>query len=335
MKCDKTKHVISTIYTFDNTITYFLAHEEMNYKDRDIKINYGIYYTDTKTNVVPKLIDSCIVTGSRNRFDSKKCFSFQGLEDTYESIKTQLDFNPYFISISPYLIKYENQNFQYTENKGTFLKIKSLHIKMSYKIARMLQEYKLYKFNTCYARLVPYVINPDNSLAFEDFKPYSLKYIFSYVEPKWKWTSTSNLSYKKISELLYDTLVLRVFYDINNIKYAFYIKITNENILTPRIDGKFTNFLTLQKSCEEFVCNNVNDDICKQLNFNNNASELQIVLKTITTVLFNDYTCLDHFLNVVYDNYRKYFILQTAALHYLHKLSFDDAIELCRNLQND
>ncbi|KAM0687943.1 hypothetical protein COBT_000809 [Conglomerata obtusa] len=126
--------------------------------------------------------------------------------------------------------------------------------------------------------------------------------------------------------MLYDCIVIKVDYPINDFHCSWYLIIVNENIFCPRDNYPYENSYELEQRCVNFILNEAKEQKLNDSFSKHEYINLQETIVDMANKIFYGYTNLDHFLCVGYPEYRESFILNHLYLYFVTNIKRDDVI---------
>ncbi|KAM0688121.1 hypothetical protein COBT_000627, partial [Conglomerata obtusa] len=172
----------------------------------------------------------------------------------------------------------------------------------------------------------------EKKLTFSSFYPYFFDKNFNIK--KYSCVPYDQIIQYKISDYLYNCIVLKVDYSINDFRCHWYLKIINENMFCPRDNNPYTNSEQLKKRCVNYIFNEANETISNCSFFKDESDKLQKTIIDMARRIFYDYTNFDHFLCVSYPKYREAYILNYLYAYYAEKISTHDFLHSLKGKLN-
>ncbi|KAM0686669.1 hypothetical protein COBT_002105 [Conglomerata obtusa] len=243
------------------------------------------------------------------------------LNKIYKYIDKNLQYNPFFAEFSPLDLYNLKGDVKIRMKRGVSYRIQAKYNFMLRKLSENINMNPIFGSETLYAELpsvkiVDYIENENY-----DFFPYD-EDVYKKNELQLKWGKFTDLDISKTSELLNNWLILQVNCK-NYIDYTYYIKIRTENSIC-HVDYGFCKERTLyQEECQLFVKTNI-AYIKNEKSFTNyTPDELISLLQGMSTLMFENYTNLDHFICMNNLTYRTKYIIQIVHLYFLNVLSYN------------
>ncbi|KAM0675701.1 hypothetical protein COBT_004276, partial [Conglomerata obtusa] len=113
------------------------------------------------------------------------------------------------------------------------------------------------------------------------------------IQPK--WNIPTDLDVAKMSKLLNNCLLLQINCN-SHFNYTYYIKIQAEKLICPVDNSRCNKTIRYQKDCKLFVKTNISY-IKNEKSFTKyTVDKLISLLQDMSTLMFEDYTNLDHFI---------------------------------------